>query len=118
MQPRDRLFLQHIREAITEIAAFTTGGRAEFMADSKTQSAVIRQLEVIGEAVKNLSPDLTRREPAVPWRLIAGTRDRLIHAYFQVDRDAVWSMVEQDLPPLRVQVERLLADPPQEPADG
>ena len=69
------------------------------MTDSKTQSAVIRQLEIIGEAVKNLSKAMTDRETGVPWRQIAGARDRLIHAYFNVDIDAVWSMVEQDLPP-------------------
>ena len=70
------------------------------MADRKTQSAVVRQLEIIGEAVKNLSKALTTSETGVPWRQIAGTRDRLIHAYFSVDLDAVWSMVVQDLPEL------------------
>ena len=68
------------------------------MADRKTQSAVVRQLEIIGEAVKNLSKALTIGETNVPWRQIAGTRDRLIHAYIRVDLDAVWSMVVQDLP--------------------
>lgn len=78
------------------------------MADRKTQSAVVRQLEIVGEAVKNLSPALTANETAVPWRLIAGTRDRLVHAYFSVSLDAVWSMIEQDLPTLRVDVRRIL----------
>ena len=70
---------------------------------------MIRQLEIIGEAVKRLSPALTAAEAAVPWRQIAGTRDRLIHGYFTVDLDAVWSMVEQDLPALRAQVQRIAA---------
>ena len=69
---------------------------------------MIRQLEIIGEAVKNLSTDLTVGEATVPWRQIAGTRDRLIHAYFSVDLYSVWSMVEQDLPTLRVEVSRIL----------
>lgn len=90
-----------------DIASFTSEGRAAFMADRKTQSAVIRQLEVIGEAVKNLSPELTQSETGVPWRQIAGARDRRIHAYFSVDLDAVWSMVERDLPTLRVNFERI-----------
>ena len=77
------------------------------MTDSKTQSTVIRQLEIIGEAVKNLSKAMTDNEPVVPWRQIAGARDRLIHAYFNVDIDAVWSMVEQDLPSLRAHVLRI-----------
>ncbi len=94
--------------AIDDIALFTAGGKGEFLADRKTQSAVVRQLEIFGEAVKNLSAELTGSEPGVPWRSIAGTRDRLIHAYFSVKLDAVWAMVEQDLPTLRRDVERIL----------
>lgn len=80
------------------------------MLDRKTQSAVVRQLEIIGEAVKNLSANLTARETAVPWRAIARTRDRLIHAYFDVSLDAVWSMVEQDLPALQREVIRIVSE--------
>jgi uncharacterized protein with HEPN domain len=109
MTERDALFLKHVLEAIDEIAAYTAEGHAVFTNDRKTQSAVIRQLEVIGEAVKNLSAALTAREVEIPWRLIAGTRDRLIHAYFRVDLDAVWAMVERDLPDLRVKVTEILA---------
>ena len=101
MNARDWLFLNHVLGAIAEIESFTAAGQSGFMADRKTQSAVIRQLEIIGEAVKNLSKTLTTNQPLVPWRQIAGTRDRLIHAYFSVDLDAVWSMIEQDLPSLR-----------------
>ncbi|MFM7706215.1 MAG: DUF86 domain-containing protein [Rubrivivax sp.] len=68
---------------------------------------MIRQLEIIGEAVKRLSPHLTTIQTTVPWRQIAGARDRLIHSYFSVDLDAVWSMVEQDLPDFRSSVERI-----------
>ena len=105
---RDRLYLGHILEAIAAIESFTSDGRAEFLRDLKTQSAVVRQLEIIGEAVKNLSAQLTAREMSVPWRLIAGSRDRLIHAYFKVDLEAVWAMVEQDLPALKANVRRIL----------
>ena len=79
------------------------------MSDRNTQRAVVRQLEIIGEAVKQLSSETTACAPGVPWRLIAGTRDRLIHTYFSVNLDAVWAMVEQDLPLLRHQVEQLPA---------
>ena len=109
---RDRLYLRHILEAIAAIEEFTQADRAGFLADRKTQSAVIRQLEIIGEAVKRLSPELTAVETAVPWRLIAGARDRLIHGYFKVDLDAVWAMVEKDLPALRSNVERIAATRP------
>lgn len=80
MTERDRLFLKHILDAIADIESFTAEGRFAFMTDRKTQSAVVRQLEIIGEAVKNLSATLTARESALPWQQIAGTRDCLIHA--------------------------------------
>jgi uncharacterized protein with HEPN domain len=80
---RDRLFLAHILEAIADIESFVAAGREGFVADRKTQSAVVRQLEIIGEAVTNLSPALTARERGVPWRRIAG---RSTLANFSVTR--------------------------------
>ena len=109
MSERDALYLGHVLAAVDDINEFVNPSRDAFMADKKTQSAVIHQLEIIGEAVKQLSPELTARETAVPWWQIAGTRDRLIHGYFRVDLDAVWSMIEQDLPALRTEVSRMLA---------
>ena len=108
MTERDGLFLGHVLDAIAAITSFTAEGRSFFMSDLKTQSAVVRQIEIIGEAVKNLSAELVASETAVPWRLIAGTRDRLIHGYFKVDLDAVWSMIEKDLPPLKESARRIL----------
>lgn len=108
MNERDRLYLVHILEAIAAAREFASGGRTYFLADRKTQSAVVRQLEIVGEAVKQLSAELKTSAPDVPWRQIAGTRDRLIHAYFQVDLDAVWVMVETDLPVLETRVQQLL----------
>ncbi len=108
MNERDGLFLDHILVAIADIEDFTARGKAHFLVDRKTQSAVVRQLEIIDEAVKNLSATLTAREATVPWRAIARTRDRLIHAYFSVNLDAVWSMIEQDLPALRGDVRRIV----------
>ena len=112
MTERDGLFLAHILAAVADIESFTAEGRSGFMVDRKIQSAVVRQLQIIGEAVKNLSASLIAAESAVPWRQIAGARDRLTHAYFSVDLDAVWVMVEQDLPALRFSVERILNDLP------
>jgi uncharacterized protein with HEPN domain len=108
MSDRDELFLEHILEAIAAIERYISGGRDAFMADAMIQDAVLRRRAVIGEAVKNLSAELTARETAIPWRLIAGTRDRLNHGYFKVDLNAVWQTVERDLPPLREQVRRFL----------
>lgn len=111
MSARDELYLAHVLEAIAAIERFTAGGREAFFTNDMMQSAVIRQLEVVGEAVKNLSAELTQREAGVPWKQIAGARDRLIHGYFRVDLDAVWVMVERDLPLLRENVRRILGRP-------
>lgn len=108
MSARDELYLAHILEAIAAIERFTAGGREAFFANDMVQSAVIRQLEVVGEAAKNLSAELTQREAGVPWKQIAGARDRLIHGYFRVDLNAVWAMVERDLSPLKENVRRIL----------
>jgi uncharacterized protein with HEPN domain len=89
MSERDELYLDHVLQAIVRIEHFTAGGRATFFGDEMVQSAVIRQLEIVGEAVRNLSGELKAREPAIPWRDIAGTRDKLIHGYFSVKLDVV-----------------------------
>ena len=105
----DEAYLLHVRDAIDAIVGYTTGGRSEFNRDRKTQDAVVRNLEIIGEAVKRLSADLTAQHPDIPWRRIAGMRDKLIHDYFGVDLDLVWEVVRQELPTLRRRVESILA---------
>jgi uncharacterized protein with HEPN domain len=80
----------------------------EFLADLKTQSAVLHQLLIIGEAVKRLSPEFRAAHPEVPWKLIAGTRDKLIHFYEGADLDEVWKMVTADLPQLIRWIEPLV----------
>lgn len=109
----DGVFLRHILNAITKIERFTSGNAGTFSEDPLVQDAVLRNLEVIGEAVKNLSPELRRAHPEVPWSRIAGLRDILIHQYFGVDLEAVWNVVEHRLPELRRTVETILADPPE-----
>ena len=108
MTERDALFLEHILAAISRIERFTAAGRAAFFADEMIQSAVVRQIEITGAAVKNLSAAATSAETTVPWRAIAGTRDRLIHGYFNVKLEVVWNVVERELPALRESVRRIL----------
>ena len=79
-----------------------------FWSDRMRQDAIIRKLEVIGEAVKQLTDDTRRQQPDVPWRQIAGMRDHLSHGYFGVDLGLVWRVIERDLAPLDVAVRALL----------
>jgi uncharacterized protein with HEPN domain len=79
------------------------------MASKLVQDGVIRNLEVIGEATKNLSDDLRSANPEIPWRQIAGMRDVLIHDYLRVNLGRVWQTVVSDLPPLRIVINTLLA---------
>ncbi len=105
----DEVFLAHVRDAIAKIESYTQGGRQVFFDDAKTQDAVIRNLEVIGEAVKNLSADLRAKHPEVPWSRIAGMRDVLIHDYFGVRLETVWNAVEHRLPELKRYVQALIS---------
>ncbi len=109
MNERDKLYVVHIAEAIERIRRYTATGRAAFMADDMIQSAVVRQIEIIGEAARNLSSELRSHEHAVPWRKIIGTRDRLIHGYSEVNLDAVWVIVERDLAELDREITHILS---------
>ena len=106
----DRIYLQHIRDAISRILSYTASGREAFLATPQAQDAVIRNLEIIGEAVKHLSAELRQQHPDIPWKRIAGMRDEMIHEYFGVDLRIVWNVIEQHLPVLSQGVTRLLSD--------
>ena len=103
----ERAYLTHAIEAIDAIADYTAAGQKAFFSDGKTQDAVIRNIEIIGQAVKGVSDSTRALEPAVPWRQIAGMRDKLIHEYFGADLALVWDVVERELPVLRPQLETL-----------
>lgn len=104
----DRLYLFHVRDAIERIRQYTSAGREAFLEDKKTQDAVIYELIIVGEAVKQISIASTSSKPEIPWKLIAGMRDVLIHNYFGVQLNAVWEVVETDLDPLAAAVGELL----------
>ena len=106
----DRIYLLHIRDAIQYIIEYTKAGRENFLADRKTQDAVVRNLEIIGEATKCLSPLLKDAHSDISWKPIAGMRDKLIHDYFGVNLQLIWDVVERDLPVLNNKVSQLLND--------
>lgn len=97
----DRLYGLHILECIDRIVSYTQGGREEFLRDTRTQDAVVRNFEIIGEAAKRISEPTRSLAPDIPWRRIAGFRDVLIHQYAGVDLEETWKRIERDLPPLR-----------------
>ena len=105
---KDRLYLESIRDCLERIAEYTESGEAAFLASRLIQDGVIRNLEVIGEATKNLSEYMRAANPSIPWRQIAGMRDVLIHDYLKVNLSGVWRTVDSDLPPLDAAVKRLL----------
>ncbi|MBI2499416.1 DUF86 domain-containing protein [Candidatus Woesearchaeota archaeon] len=105
------LFIEDILESIKNIEEFTNGLNKEKLSKDKLrQSAVIRQLEIIGEAVKNIPPSFRNKYPNIPWRKIAGFRDVLSHVYFGVSMDRVWNIVEKDLPTLKKEIEKIRLD--------
>ena len=96
------LFIQDILLAIERIESFIGGMDYDaFVADDKTLSAVVRKLEIIGEAVKQLPESFMQQHPTIPWKQIAGMRDKLIHFYFGVDPLLVWQTVQNRLPELK-----------------
>jgi uncharacterized protein with HEPN domain len=105
---RERLadMLQAIQRATTYVADMSY---EDFLEDIKTQDATIRTLEILGEASKDISSDLKTRFAEIPWRSIAGQRDKLIHNYFGVNLDIVWETITLDLPALELQVAQALA---------
>lgn len=102
-------YFRHMLAAIEDIEEFVKGfRRARFVADKKTVSAVVRQLEIIGEAAGRIPKEATRESP-IPWDKITGMRHKLIHDYFGVDVDVVWKTVAEGLPPLKKYLRRMLS---------
>jgi uncharacterized protein with HEPN domain len=104
----ERLYLADIRDAIDKILVYTSAGREAFLSDERTQDAVLRNIEIIGEAVRGITEETRSAHTEVPWKEMAGMRNRVIHDYFRVDVDVVWDIVSQDLPPLREKIASLL----------
>ncbi len=113
MKRDDAVYLRHVLDAATKIEAYIQGIDEEtFLARSLVQDAVIRQIEIMGEAVKRLSGELRAKYAHIPWQDIAGMRDKLIHDYFGVDVGQVWLTARDDVPTLRTEIMRILGETP------
>ncbi|MHB1252605.1 MAG: HepT-like ribonuclease domain-containing protein [Candidatus Humimicrobiaceae bacterium] len=108
---RNRIYIQHILDAVIAIENFITDvSKDKFLKNDMIQSAVIRKIEIIGEATKNLEDAFKSKYNFVPWKNIAGMRDKLIHGYFGVDVESVWEVTQKDLPLLKEQIGKILDD--------
>lgn len=104
----DGVYIQHIIESIQKINEYIKNtDKNKFLSNSMIQDAVIRQIEIIGEAAKNISSSTKKKNEIIPWKDISGMRDKLIHGYFGVDLDAVWKTVKKDIPILEREILKL-----------
>ena len=111
MKPNIGLYLDDILECINRIASSTQNlSKEQFEDDIDIQDAIIRRIEIIGEAVKQLPQDFKKNYPDVPWKEIAGTRDVFIHDYIKVNLDRVWNIIQNDLKPLKDNVQKMLQE--------
>ena len=108
MSRDDRIRLRHMVESAREAMAFTRKRtRADLAADRMLALSLVKCIEIIGEAAARVSPQTRAQYPSIPWSDIVGMRNRLIHAYFDIDLDRVWDTITDDLPPLIAELERL-----------
>ncbi len=106
-----QLYLKDILSAMDSIEAFVEGmSFEEFRTDDKTASAVIRKFEIIGEAKKNIPDEIRQQYPTLPWKEMAGMRDRLIHFYFGVDYKLVWTTIKERLPQVKPDIQCIHKD--------
>lgn len=107
----DMIFITHILECINNIEEFSKNLTEKKLRENKMkQDAIIRELEIIGEASKNLSEEFKNKHKSIEWKTIAGFRDKLIHHYFGIELERVWNVLKKDLPKLKEEISRIRID--------
>lgn len=106
-----KLFVKDILDAIDKIEEFIGNMEyGEFIQDDKTSTAVVKKIEIIGEAIKNIPRDVRVKYNAIPWKDIVGMRNKITHNYFKIDYEIVWNVVKEKLPALKIQAEQVLKE--------
>lgn len=106
-----RLYLEDILNAMESIEEFIEDmDFEEFKADDKTSSAVIRKFEIVGEATKHIPDEIRQKYPQIPWREMAGMRDRLIHFYFGIDHKLVWTTIKERIPEVKPLIRKVVEE--------
>ena len=107
----DLAFIEHILDSIKAIEKFSKNiNKEKLMLNRLKQSAIVREIEIIGEAVKNISESLKNKHPEIQWKEIAGTRDKMVHHYFGVDLNIVWDIVKINLPDLKSKILKIKSE--------
>lgn len=103
--------LGHIYDAICTIEKYTAGvDKSAFLANGMMQDAIMRQIEIIGEAAGRLSSELQEKHPGLPWLEMRAIRNKIVHDYLEINTDIIWDTVKNDLPALRIQIQKLLGE--------
>ena len=111
MNHEDIPYIKHILDAINDIEfSIKNISKEEFKKSKDTKDATIRRIEIIGEAIKNISKRIRNKYSNIEWKKIAGTRDIMIHAYFNVDLDISWNIIKKDLPDLKKKIKIILEE--------
>lgn len=100
----DRLYLVHIQDCIDRILQFTSDGKDAFLADRKTQDAVLRNLHTLAESIQRISTGTKLKYPEVPWREISAFRNVVVHDYLGIELEQIWNIIDRDLPTLKIQI--------------
>ena len=113
MSNPDVIRVRHMLEAVRDAMAFAEGeSRSSLNSDRMLLLSLVKCVEIVGEAASKVTPECRRASPAIPWAAIVTMRHRLVHGYFDINRDILWQTIQEDLPQLAADLERILADFP------